>query len=137
MTCPVLLSSLIFAHPSKMKFDSSIKNTFLRIAFPVGIYALFFLVELRHNFDANLFVYASCKTPSHHSLIKYSKPPAQVKINLRLNKRFHPSFLSTEVGSAKELFIEHTDQKFTENDSGDFLFNLFLLTKSLRAPPIV
>jgi hypothetical protein len=120
-----------------MKSDSSIKKSFLRIAFPVGIYALFFFVELRHNFDANLFVYPSCKTPSNHSLIKYNKPPAQVTINLRLSKRFHPSFLSTEVRSAKELFIEHKDQKFTDNYSGDFLFNIFLLTKSLRAPPIV
>jgi hypothetical protein len=120
-----------------MKFDSSIKNSFFRIAFLVGIYALFFLVELRYNFDTNLFVYPSSKTPSYHSLIKYNKPPAQVKINLRLNKRFHPSFISAEVGASKEVLVEHKDQKFANNYSRVSLFNIFLLTKSLRAPPLV
>lgn len=126
-----------FCTSIKMKIDSSIKNSFLRLAFLAGIYALFFLVELRHNFDTNLLLYPSCKTPSHHSLIKYNKPPAQVKINLRLNKRFHPSFLSAEVGASKEVLVEHKDQKFANNYSGESLFNIFLLTKSLRAPPLV
>jgi hypothetical protein len=120
-----------------MKFDSFIKNSFLRVAFLIGIYALFFLVELLYNFDTNLTVYPSGKTAVHHSVIKYNNPPAQVKINLRLNKRFHPSFISAEIGPSKEVFIEHPDREFIYNYSGESLVNIFLLTKSLRAPPVV
>jgi len=119
-----------------MKFDSSIKDSFLRIVFLVGIYASFFLVQLLYNFDTYLVVYPSGKTACHHSLIKYNTPPAQVKINLRLNKRFHPSFISAELAGSKEVLID-TDRKFKLNYSGESPFNIFLLTKSLRAPPVV
>ena len=120
-----------------MKFDSSIKYAYLRIVFLVGIYVLFFLAELLHNFDANLIIYSAGKTHSHHSLTKYNRPPEQVKISFRLNKRFQPSFIPSEFYFSKEISIEYSDHKYRSICSSESLFDIFLLTKFLRAPPFV
>ena len=132
-----LFSSLFLHMGVKMKFHSSIRFSYLRIVFLVGIYVLFFLAELHYNFDANLVVAFATNTHSYHSVRKYNKPPGQVNTSFRFNKRFQPSFIPAEFCVSKEIPIEHGDRLYPAICSSESLLNIFLLTKSLRAPPRV
>jgi hypothetical protein len=103
----------------------------------VIIYALFFSVELLYNFDTNITVIFAGKSPSHHPVIKCNKSGDQVTLNFRLNKRFQPSFIPAGPSFPAAGVIEHNDRNYEGSYSSESILNIFLLTQSLRAPPVV
>jgi hypothetical protein len=127
-----------------MKQFSLIRHSYLRSLFLVGFYALFFSVELFHNFDSDkksetsiASVATVAQSQSFSAASKCKKHNPLPKTNFRLNKRFQPSFIPSEFVFAPEVFVEHVERNYPTTYSNGSLSNIFLLTKSLRAPPIV
>ena len=104
---------------------------------------MFFFVELFHNFDdkkiESVFVIHQVQGPSQSQYVfaKSNRAHEQGRVRFRLNKRFQPSFTPACKIFAPTVFFEYTNQDHPDNYSNESLFNIFLLTKSLRAPPVV
>ena len=126
-----------------MKQLSLIRHSYLRTLFLLGFYTLFFSVELFHNFDsdkkpdANFASVAIAPQLQTQSTSKCKKHSVPVKTNFRLNKRFQPSFFPSEFIFAPDVLIEYVERNYSINYSNASPANIFLLTKSLRAPPVV
>jgi hypothetical protein len=127
-----------------MKQFFLIKRPYFRNLFLIGFYTLFFFVELFHNFDCfktiNLgsFEFAvGRQSPLHAGSSKCKAGGSSPKINFRLNKRFQPSFVPSRFVVAPQVHIEYAERNYCGRYSSEPLSNIFLLTKSLRAPPVV
>jgi hypothetical protein len=126
-----------------MKQIQLFKYSYLCKVFLAGLYALFFLVQVLYNFDiadkklnSNLAIHSVHNSKSHTSVAaKHSNK--ENKINIRLNKRFHPSFTPVYDVISLQVPIKHIEKNYIGDYSSESLFDVFLLTQSLRAPPVV
>lgn len=126
-----------------MKLSLSLYS-FFRNSFLVCLYCSFFCVELLHNFDpdkkletASANIQSPVQTSQNHFVVKSKRSGSQGKFNFRLNKRFQPSFIPAHNPAAPEVFVEFAIRKYNNTYSNASLSNIFLLIRSLRAPPVV
>lgn len=127
-----------------MKQFSLIKHSYFRNLFLVGFYTLFFSVELFHNFEPDkrsgssiATIAIAGKSQLQNAPSNCKKGSSHPKTNFRLNKRFQPSFIPSEFVFAPNAVVDYVQCNYFTNYSNGSLSNIFLLTKSLRAPPVV
>jgi len=106
----------------------------------VSLYTLFFSVELLHNFDSEKSVkQASFRVEQlpNTSIAKPAKRRQEVQFKVRLNKRFQPSYIPSPIVVTTRIFSVNNDRERPTNYCDEPVLDLSLLTKSLRAPPVV
>jgi len=135
-TVPTLFLHICF----EMMQHPFIRPNYFRGLFLVSLYTLFFSVELLHNFDseksANQVSFRVEQLPNT-SIAKPAKRRQEVQFKIRLNKRFQPSYIPSSIVVATRIFRVDSDHDRPTNYSAEPVLDLSLLTKSLRAPPVV
>ena len=116
-----------------------IKTIISRLAI-FSLYVVFFVVQVCNSSAASNSdrTYVSLNTTKASSKEKTftSKSGQEKKVNIRLNKRFHPeSITSLEYKLERPLTI--ISENFTLNKPKDHLLISSILADSLRGPPVV
>lgn len=109
------------------------------------LYVAFFFVQLLFNFDFSVyqksndstsFTESIQNTNSKQHILKQAKTSI-AKNNIRLNKRFEPKSIGDCDFPVVVLFVKYTSQISSGAYYGTAVLRSFLLTQSLRGPPVI
>ncbi len=127
-----------------MKKLHTIKYSCIHKILLVALYASFFSVQLLYNFYLTSFVaeqqsrvtFSGVFSDAKHKGLTYSQKPGKIKISfVQLNKRFQPAATPACNAIVIPVNAEYIEKSYSYIFSSEALFNVFLLTQSLRAPP--